>query len=404
MDKGASSLSFGSLNGSVKPTEGNNIPQIKMPNGAFSELIKSIDDKEENKTSKLNFSPTLTKPAGDEKQEKDKNNSTTDSSFKKYQNLSFNKAAPQASTFNFGNPSESKEDSKAPSSKLTNNIDKFSPDSKKDSKFDFAFISRQDSLSSFNYPIIDLPSAKTTSSDKRPEIKLELPTQPPTSHPFTITPNSSFVFPSSSSFSSLCDTYEFNFGTGVNFIASTRSPFGANCFSYTPKDDDDIEDDFENMTPAFVESNETGEENEENLIECNTKVYQFKFTIDTELKEGETKPEENEFLKVERHNDKDYVCRKKFVVKGEGPLHLNKGNGYYRIVVRRNKVGTIIVNSRVFERMNPSLKDNKLRILLQNIEDKEEGVSVYLLKFDEYETAVKVTEEIKKAIQEISKK
>ncbi|KAH0786337.1 essential component of the nuclear pore which mediates nuclear import and export [Histomonas meleagridis] len=207
-------------------------------------------------------------------------------------------------------------------------------------------------------------------------------------------------------------SYNFHFGTGEKFTANTKKPFGSPqiTFSMQPTNTSSNNDEEtpEEEHNEMAEGN-TGEEDEEKLIECNVKVFQYAFVQEDELKDGAPKPTETDTLKIIKSEGKDYIYKKKFAERGEGILHFNKGNDYYRIVIRRKSVGAAIVNSRVWDKMKPILKEGKpfIQVLLQNIKkddkDEKDQVSVYLLKFEDRDTAAKVHAELIKAIEEISK-
>jgi hypothetical protein len=49
----------------------------------------------------------------------------------------------------------------------------------------------------------------------------------------------------------------------------------------------------------------------------------------------------------------------KWAHRGAGPLHLNRGDGHYRIVMRRDQIETVALNTLVFAAMKPELVDSK---------------------------------------------
>ena len=235
-------------------------------------------------------------------------------------------------------------------------------------------------------------------------------------------------FKTGSSFSfnsTLISSYEFNFGTGKTFTANNKAPFGkqqqhfntaASFQSFNNNNNKDKEgsnDDGENIEVSIKNEN-SGEENEETLINEEVKVFQFV---------------------INEKNEKNGKKPGEYAERGNGPLHFNKGDDYYRIIIR-NAVGATIVNSRIFESMKPILLETKsmIRILLQNLvakendgskendkndekdsqendkkdpkknNEKKDPFSVYLLKFKNPNLAKASYEKINDAITSINKK
>lgn len=216
---------------------------------------------------------------------------------------------------------------------------------------------------------------------------------------------------------SLGNKLTFNFGTGKEFQAEEKK-FGGLKFNNTfspisrqqlqskllstessqssqssqSKDDDD-------KIENGAESEKTGEEDEEILLNAKAILYVY------------TKPEEENTKSDSK--DKKVEQKPHYAERGNGELHFNynKEQNFYRLVMRRKPIGTIVLNQRVFAGMKPKLNSKKIvqflgQLTVASISKSDDAqttpkINVLLLKLQDEESANKLLSLIQKAISEI---
>lgn len=185
-------------------------------------------------------------------------------------------------------------------------------------------------------------------------------------------------------------TIKFHFGTGKEFT-STKDPKlsfvseGTTLASGSiPQGEDSAES---SETTILLEETRAGEEGEERLIEVTGKLLEL---VDVVEKDGDTEKKE-----------------RRYVERGVGPFHINKGESSYRLAMRRSKVGTALLNMRVFPQMNPKQQGSRVTFMGVNAvaapatDDKGEGtkVGIYCLRVKAKEDAEKIVEILNQAIK-----
>ena len=202
----------------------------------------------------------------------------------------------------------------------------------------------------------------------------------------------------------------FNFGTDKDFQAEKKE-FSASTFNFTgnfspkppsssqtaqSKDEEDTQDNIEN---GFCEAEKTGEEDEEILLNVPSKLYAY---VKPEITEEDEKTADPKAKKEEP--------KPQYAERGIGDLHFNynKEQKFYRLILRRKKIGTVVLNQRIFPEMKPQkLGKNSLKFLGQisgsskpGEEAKPNKIDVLLLKLKDEETTDKLLGLIQKAISE----
>ena len=184
----------------------------------------------------------------------------------------------------------------------------------------------------------------------------------------------------------------FNFGTGKVFQAdksefskafnisipsfNTSGSMSIDMNSSQQQDEDHVDEE----KNEFYESTEkTGEEDETILLNTTASLYVFK--------------------------DKEYLNR------GKGHLHFNynEEHKFYRLVLRRENVGTVILNTRVFPQMKPQLRNKTALSFLCPINENKSSenqessdtskLEILMLRMQE-ENCKKLLELMKKAVDE----
>lgn len=118
--------------------------------------------------------------------------------------------------------------------------------------------------------------------------------------------------------------------------------------------------------------------------------------------------------KYELNGRSNSTPNSKFIEIGNGSLHLNKCNGFYRLVMRRSQVGKVCLNMRVFKDMNPRLHSrNYIKFIgcsnpNANKEEKNDPsdlkFEIYMLKFKEENEQKELFAKLKDAINDDGKK
>ena len=162
-------------------------------------------------------------------------------------------------------------------------------------------------------------------------------------------------------------TTTFHFGTGRSFTShvSANTPFA-----------DRVERTEMTLFPTGDPPDQkTGEEDDEVLLDVSVNLYRLRVDEDT--------------------GERGYVER------GSGQLHLNRSNGFHRVVVRQ-VTGNVILNTRVFSGMNPRIvSGRRVRFLAspavsQGI-SQSEGLSVMLASFKTNEDAERFVKAVEEA-------
>ena len=211
-------------------------------------------------------------------------------------------------------------------------------------------------------------------------------------------------------------TQKFTFGTGKEFQAEKiefcpgASKSITNAKANESAQDADTADEIKD---GFSEAEKTGEEGEELLLDTVAKLHQLsKVVIQKDESSGAKKSDSKE-----KEETKLQYCER-----GVGPLHFNynKEHKYYRIILRRKQIGTLVLNQRVFPEMNPKKQTkNKIQFLGQltpsykskddgkkddakkeEQNDNENKLDILLLTFRDEETADKFLSLLQKAIDE----
>ena len=150
------------------------------------------------------------------------------------------------------------------------------------------------------------------------------------------------------------------------------------------------EDSAESIETTIVnplEETRAGEEGEERLIEVTGKLFEL---VDVVEKDGDKEKKE-----------------RRYVERGVGPFHINKGESSYRLAMRRSKVGTALLNMRVFPQMNPKQQGSRVTFMGVNAvaapatddEDKGTKVGIFCLQVKTKEDAEKIVEILNQAIK-----
>lgn len=175
---------------------------------------------------------------------------------------------------------------------------------------------------------------------------------------------------SSSGWSSQKQTkIDFNFGTGKTYT-STKKPdekfsnsLIQNIMKPKPKPEEKAETNAkkpteetneEEIQDAFVKNPNAGEENDENLFssKCALKIF-------AHLKDGKGNPTE----------------KKEWSDRGMGPFRINKTKDTQkcRIIIRREPLDTISVNTFVDKMTNPQLKGKRVLFMFTQVENDKNG-------------------------------
>jgi len=174
---------------------------------------------------------------------------------------------------------------------------------------------------------------------------------------------------------------KFHFGTGKIFDAikpaNTRFVMSFNLSAPKPveKVDDNEDQTVDVIESTAIVSSVTGEENEEVIISSKAAFYV-----------------------LVKKDDKQELAEK-----GVGELHLNKGDNYFRFIMRRdNALKTICLNCRIFQGMNPKLRNAKQIQLLVNLPD-QSTPNVAVLRFPDENTAKSLLEKLSSIITDMGK-
>ena len=155
-------------------------------------------------------------------------------------------------------------------------------------------------------------------------------------------------------FSHAGETTTFHFGTGKTFTssASPETPFA-----------EKIEHVSVLEIPEYDPSQfRTGEEEDEIILDLHANLYRLRVDSDS--------------------GDKGYTER------GSGSIHLNKSSGFYRVAMRQQGSGCVILNTRVFKKTDPRVTNGRyVRFLACAGESGE--LSVMLARFDTKDDAEK---------------
>ena len=187
-------------------------------------------------------------------------------------------------------------------------------------------------------------------------------------------------------------TIKFHFGTGKEFT-STKDPKlsfvseGTALASGSIPQGEDSAESIETTIVNPLEETRAGEEGEERLIEVTGKLFEL---VDVVEKDGDKEKKE-----------------RRYVERGVGPFHINKGESSYRLAMRRSKVGTALLNMRVFPQMNPKQQGSRVTFMGVNAvaapatddEDKGTKVGIFCLQVKTKEDAEKIVEILNQAIK-----
>lgn len=192
-------------------------------------------------------------------------------------------------------------------------------------------------------------------------------------------------------------TVTFNFGTSKQFTSTSnpKASFIENRFnigSFKPinlklpavKEASKEEEDENETEKSIPIEGTTGEEDEEILLNCKAKLYKLK---DTEEKDS---------------NGKVQSIQKTYVERGFGTLHFNKGNGFYRLIMRIDQVCNVCLNVRVFEKMNPQPHGkNSIRLMCPDEADNTK-LMIIVLRLPGADETNDLLKKLKDAIADIS--
>lgn len=198
-------------------------------------------------------------------------------------------------------------------------------------------------------------------------------------------------------------TIEFHFGTGQKF-QSTKDPKekfetensfgrsqGANNSSSTQ--DNEVADDAEDYEKVS-ENTIQGEENETILIneKCLVKIL-APVSQDNKDNKDQKPPAK----------DQNSVAQE-WKQLGVGPFHLNKCDGFHRIIIRREPLLNITFNCRVAAFMKPTLLKKSVKLLLLMDNEKNEQVpTITVLSFKTPEIAANVCNKLNEIVQSLEK-
>lgn len=189
-------------------------------------------------------------------------------------------------------------------------------------------------------------------------------------------------------------TVTFNFGTSKQFTSTSnpKASFIENRFnigSFKPinlklpavKETSKEEEDENETEKSIPIEGTTGEEDEEILLSCKAKLYKLK---DSEEKDSEGK------------------AQKVYAERGFGTLHFNKGNGFYRLIMRVDQVCSVCLNVRVFEKMNPLPHGkNSIRLMCPDETDNTK-LMIIVLRLPGADEMNDLLKKLKDAIADIS--
>lgn len=169
----------------------------------------------------------------------------------------------------------------------------------------------------------------------------------------------------------------FNFGTEKKFTAKSNPKEAFKSINFTIPKPTIVKKEEAPKREIQVVEEKTGEEEEEILFDEKAILYMYKTDDDG---------------------------KGVFAEKGQGNIHINRGNGFYRITMRRCVLNQICLNSRIFEKMNPTLnkkgKKPLIQMMAQDLQDTNK-LAMYRIVFQNEEIADKFFKTLQSSIEAV---